>query len=133
MAEITFGKSRVIKNHYRSRPELPDFKLNQRVHARIPAARPPGLNNSLIRDQFDVSTGDQAAEGAKGASGFAADLRGHAGEGGKLFGIEQSLVNTLRRHLKINFLVEISEESFSTGAGRLLHFLVFLRLCEDGH
>lgn len=133
MAEIAFGKSRVIENHYRSRPELPDFKLNQRVHAWIPAARPPGLNNSLIRDQFDVSTGNQTAEGGEGASRVAADLRGHAGEGGKLFGIEQSLVNTLRCDLKINFLMEIGEESFSTGAGRLLHFLVFLRLGEDGH
>jgi len=55
---------------------LHELKLRNRIDARSPAARSPGLHDSLVGHEFDVSSGDVPTKECERASHFTTDLRG---------------------------------------------------------
>src|ERR1700726_2764784 len=55
---------------------LHELELRNRIDAWSPAARSPGLHDSLVRHKFDVSPRDVPTEEHERASHFTADLRG---------------------------------------------------------
>ena len=61
----------MVKNDLGPRALLHELELRNRVGARIPAARSPGLDDSLVRHEFDVASRDVPAE-----QGERAPLRG---------------------------------------------------------
>lgn len=72
------------------------FKFDDGINAGIPTGGAPSLNDSLVGDEFYVTTSDHAPEHGEGASGVAADIGGQAGEGSELFGVEQNFVDFWR-------------------------------------
>ena len=59
---------------------LHELELRNRIDARSPAARSPGLHDALVRHKFDVSSRDVPAEERERASHFTTDLRGLVSE-----------------------------------------------------
>ena len=53
---------------------LHEREVGNRVEARVPAARSPGLDDSLVRHKFNLTPGDVTAEERERATWFGADL-----------------------------------------------------------
>src|ERR1700687_4479498 len=59
---IAFGKSSMVKHDPRPRSLFHKLKPRNRVNARGPTARPPGLDNTFIRHKLDLPPRDVARE-----------------------------------------------------------------------
>jgi hypothetical protein len=81
----------------------------------------PGLDDSLVEDQFHVSADDQAPERGKSAASFGIDFGGHCSQGSELFGIEERFVDALRARLEIYFLMKGCAFLISPGGRRFFH------------
>lgn len=98
----------MVKDDLGSGTLLDELELGNRIEARGPVARSPGLYDPHVRHKFDVSPRDEAAVKRKGASRFPTDLCGfirqvhrlqrstELNDAGKLFGISKSFVDALR-------------------------------------
>src|SRR4029077_9141646 len=73
---ITFRKARMVENDLGPGALLHQIELRNRIDARRPAARSPGLHDSLVRYKFDVPSRVVPAKECERASHFPADLRG---------------------------------------------------------
>lgn len=124
MPEIAFGKTCVVQDDFGLLAPLFQFKFDERIDAGLPVGGTPGLNDPLSGNQLNVSPHDQATEERKGATRFAIDPGGRTCEGGKLFGIQQGVVNALTARLNIDLLMEIGEQSFDSRALRFLYFFL---------
>src|ERR1700693_5531349 len=51
---IALGKSSMVKHDLRPRSLFHELKSRNRVNARAPTARPPGLDNTFIRHKLDL-------------------------------------------------------------------------------
>jgi hypothetical protein len=81
------------------------LELRNRIDTRSPTTRSPGLHDSLVRQEFDLSSRDVPAEEHERASHFTTDLRGLVSEVHglhdstelydfvELFGVSQRFVN----------------------------------------
>ncbi len=85
MPEIAFRKTCVIENDFGLGAMLFEFKFDDRVDALVPMSGTPSLNDSLVGNQFYISSNDQSPEGGKDASRFRVDLGWHTGERCELF------------------------------------------------
>src|SRR5882724_10789314 len=93
------------------------FESGNRIDARRPVARSPGLDNPHVRHKLDMSSCDEPAVERKRASRFPADLCGfvrqmHRLQGSaelydasKLFGIGKSFVDAPRARFENGLLV----------------------------
>ena len=72
---LALRKTRMVKYDFGSGALLHEFEFRNRIDARGPAARSPGLHDSLVRHQFDVSSRDMPTEERERASHFTTDLR----------------------------------------------------------
>jgi hypothetical protein len=96
---------------------LHELELRNRIDARIPAARSPGLHDSLVRHKFDVSSRDVPTEERERASRFTTDLRGRVSKVHglhdsaelydlvELFGIDERFVDALPACFETRLLV----------------------------
>jgi len=97
----------MVEDELGPRTLLRELELSYRVDPRLPASRPPGLDDSLVRQKFDVPSCNVAAEENKRTSRITTDLRGlvpqgHGLDGSaelndliELFGVGQGLENAL--------------------------------------
>src|SRR5450432_1478105 len=109
----------------------PKFKSRDGVHPFGPRHDAPSLDNTLIRDQFEIPADDMAAEDREGAANLRIDFGGSAGERSELFGIQQGLVKPLRACCEIDLLVNSNRLERLAGAqafGHALRRCRFLRL-----
>src|ERR1700677_2094440 len=68
---------------------LHELEPRNRIDARIPAPRSPGLHDSFVRRKFHLSSHNVPAEELERASRFTADLRGLVGQVHGLHGATQ--------------------------------------------
>src|SRR6266853_251905 len=115
---IALGKTGVVKDNLGSGALLRELEFRNRVHTRIPVSDSPGLDDSLVRDKFDMSPHDIAAEARERASHFSADFRRrrperHPGLHGatelrhlvELFGVGKGFINTFPTRFEHGFLM----------------------------
>src|SRR5690348_16286904 len=94
---------------------------NDGIVARGPVGRTPGLDDSLVGNDFDVSTHDARTEEREGAASFAVDLGRAAGEFAELPGIHERFKDAVGACFKLNFLMDGSRPrtgGLGAGAGR---------------
>jgi hypothetical protein len=96
---------------------LHELELRNRIDARSPTARSPGLNDSLVWYKFDLSSRDVPAEERERASHFTTNLRGPVSEVHglhdstelydfvKLFGVGERFVDALPARFENRLLV----------------------------
>ncbi len=73
---LSFGEAGVIKHEAGTRAILEEFEPRDRIDARRPIGCPPGLNDSLVRDELDNAPTDVAAENGKRTARLATDSGG---------------------------------------------------------
>ena len=88
MPKIALRESRVIKDQFGLRRPILQLKLNQRVDPRIPIGGTPCLHDPLIRNEFHVSSADQATESRKSTARLSIYFGGHPRKRRKLLRIE---------------------------------------------
>src|SRR5262245_48722980 len=74
MVLVALGESGVIQDHTRFRSFGDEVEANDGVHSVVPVLDAPGLDDALVRQQFNVATAEHAAEARECATGLAADL-----------------------------------------------------------
>src|SRR5260370_1092894 len=96
---------------------LHELELRDRIDARSPAARSPGLHDSLVRHKFDVSSRDVSTEERERASRFTTDLHGLVSQVHglhdptelydlvELFGVDERFVDAFSARFENRFLV----------------------------
>lgn len=87
MPEIAFWKTGVIEYQLGLRSPVLQFEFDQRKNACIPIRRTPGLYDSLVLYEFNVSSRDQTTKNGKRAPGCSIDLGWHTAECCELLGI----------------------------------------------
>ena len=73
---LAFRKAGMVKYDFGSGALLHELEPRNRIDARSPAARSPGLHDALVRHKFDVSSRDVPAEERERTSHFTTDLCG---------------------------------------------------------
>jgi hypothetical protein len=115
---IAVGETAVIEGEFGAGAAIGEFEFYDRVDAGVPVHGAPGLDDALVRQQFDVPARDDAAKHGEGAADFGADLRwrcsgGHARLHGvaelddalELFRVGESFVDTLGAGCERDLLV----------------------------
>src|ERR1700728_3554132 len=77
---LAFRKARMIEHDLGPGALHHELELRNRIDAWSPAARSPGLHDSLVRHKFDLSSRDVPPEERERASHFTTDLRGLVSE-----------------------------------------------------
>src|ERR1700733_12737780 len=101
VVEIPFGKPFMVQDHKRSPSLRLEHKRSNGIDAGIPMSRPPGLHDSLARNQLDIPSDDLASEHGKSSARFRVDLRRHTGECSELLCIQKHLIDALRPRLQL--------------------------------
>src|ERR1700733_349645 len=114
---FAFWKTRMVKYDLGPRALLHKLEPRNRIDARSPAARSPGLHDSLVRHKLDVSSRYVPAKERERASHFTTDFRGLVSEVHgrqdstelydfvKLLGVSERVVDALPVRLENRLLV----------------------------
>jgi len=125
VVEFTGRKSRVVQHNHGFGTLRFQFKLYDRIKARVPMGGTPCLDNSLAGEHFDVSSNDHAVKHGKSAALLWVDLCWHAGEGGELLRVRERLVKPLGCRVKLCLLVKGGPSIVDCGVRRVLRGLLF--------
>ena len=118
MIRLAFRKARVIEDNLRSGTFLQELQPDDGVVPRIPVDYSPCLDDTLVRNKFEMSADDVSAEQRKIATNLGADSCGNGAEGfsrlhfgaqpGDLverLGLSERVVDTLAVRFKDIYLV----------------------------
>src|SRR6266581_406281 len=120
---LAIREAGVIEEELSLRTLFLELELRDRIGAGIPAHHAPGLHDTLVRNELDISPHNMPSETRKSASRFRADRRRshsphwaelrHVGE---LLGVGKGLVDALSARLENDFLMD--------GFGRMRNLVI---------
>src|ERR1700733_57498 len=101
-----FGKTRVIEDDAGAGSARDQLEFHDRINAGRPISGTPGLNDSLVRHQFNIAALNAPAEELECPAGLRLNFSCVLGKSAELFRVEQDFIDARGGGLQINFLMD---------------------------